>query len=73
MGMMHAKRSGIEGGQRERKRKGREGKRRKRKRDRREEEEARSDEDKRLRRGSFFYARVQFKRSQNANVNVTVA
>lgn len=23
--------------------------------------------------GSFFYVRVQFKRSQNANVNVTVA
>lgn len=35
------------------------------------EEEA-SDEEER-RRGLFFYARVQFKRSQNANVNVTVA
>ena len=46
MGMMHAKRSGIEGGQRERKRKGREGKRRKRKRDR---EREREDKEKRVR------------------------
>ena len=47
MGMMHAKRSGIEGGQRERKRKGREGKeRRKGKRDR---EREREDKEKRVR------------------------
>lgn len=47
-------------------------KRRKRKRGREMGEEEARDEQER-RRGSFFYARVQFKRSQNANVNVTVA